>query len=255
MSNSVESFAETIKSVCVYLFWSIILCNLWSLYSEEPEWSFKNFFTKDKIGVWIEAERCTGIYASVLEEKWASEIFDNIDVKVKLRDSFTNDDDKLDLAYEVKAKLSQPMLLNNQESEVDYSLFFDIKFIDEDGFIILSYGSHCSDGMYSHEKYSEKKLTYKWGETKKEVIFKSLIGNEVRIKIAKNTKKIVYKPKIIVTRNEKVNCEKATNYSEYGFIEGSTSKFDFSLYDEDEEPGQDFREEKSGKMSKFTKKN
>lgn len=202
MSKFFESIYELIGNLLNVFFWGAVIFAL--LYAWNSDRSLKELFNKsDKKETWINAERSLGSYSTILDEKWASSIFDSIRAKVKLRESLTEENNnKMDFSYEVKTKLTRPVFTEpNKYSEVDYRVIIHFKFIDEDGFIIDSFNASWFEPMHGHEKYKRTNLDYNWNDAENEgVIVKTLLLNRIHANTAKIVKKIVYEPEIKVTR-------------------------------------------------------
>ena len=153
----------------------------------------------EKKETWISAERVRGFYHGCLDPYWVHFIFRDMDTKIKLKDSCSDDKDHLNLVYEIKAKLTRPQLSESSEySEVDYAVEVTFKFIDEDGFIIHSTKSGWS--IYEHEEYERNRLKYSWNNHKSETItVKARLMNVIESKIAGKIAKVIYVPEIVIT--------------------------------------------------------
>jgi hypothetical protein len=112
-----------------------------------------------------------------------------------LRDSFIDDNnDILELAYEVKAKLTRPIYSDpSDKRKVNYRVEILFNFIDEEGFVL---GSQYMRTAYAHEKF-QTRLYHRWDDPLSEdIIVKGqmnvIIWQRVQTKIAR----ITYEPSI-----------------------------------------------------------
>jgi hypothetical protein len=123
MSKIVNSFFEGISSIFGLLIWGAIVYGLFAV-AWNPDWNLNDLIgNSEKKEAWITAERGDASYSTVLDREWASSTFSHIEAKIKLRDTVVQSDksDSLDLAYEVKARLTHPVLSSkNAGKEADW---------------------------------------------------------------------------------------------------------------------------------------
>ena len=203
-------FEEIGWSITILFFCAILGAGnyFWDL-----SWNFLK--TAKKQETWVTAKRIKGSYSPLLDEKWAHSTIYNMDVKAKLRDAITDDkNDKIDFAYEVKAKLTRPAIAENvQAKELDYRIDIDFKLIDVDGFVVDSISQGWYTTMY-HEKHKTTLLKHEWNDPEsEEVTIKVLYRDAVNANVAKRVKKIGYEAKIEVTR--KYDGKKVKEASQY----------------------------------------
>jgi hypothetical protein len=103
------------------------------------------------------------------------------------------------------------MLANpDKYEEIDYGLFFDLKFIDEDGFILRTLHPYWYESKYTHEKYEQIDLRKFWhADSLDNVISKFLIMGKIEEDIINKTVKIVYEPCLDVIRSKTIENNKA----------------------------------------------
>jgi hypothetical protein len=209
MSKCSESFSETIGSVAIGIFWCFVIYSIYSGWNSD--WSLEKFFDKSvKKEKWIEIEREGGTFSGALDNTWAYSLISDTEVKVKIRDSLNKENpDKMDLAVEIHTNLPHPVLANPDKYEqIDYGLFFEIKFIDEDGFIIDTIHDWWHESKYKNENYEKIDLRHFWNDVDAmNLISKFIIDNRLNEKIFNKTVKIVYTPDLKVI-NYKLKQEK-----------------------------------------------
>lgn len=162
------------------------------------DWSpYKKLFGEfDRKGTWIRVEKGLGSYGADLDKKWVLSIFRDLKVSINWRDSFSDDNnDMLDLIYEMKAKLTRPIYSDFTDRKVNYTVNIFVKFIDEEGFVLESIFLRGSD--YFHEEFERTSLFHEWdGPENEDVTVKGQLKNILTKKIAKRAVRIIYKPVI-----------------------------------------------------------
>lgn len=185
---------KTIAGCLLLIATGLIYFSVSNLKFFSNESDFANEVKKDR---WVIAERVPGSYTEGFDKSWALSIIRTLDAKVMLRDSFIEDNkDKLDLAYEVKAKLTRPIYSDpSDKREVDYRIEILFKFIDEEG-LVLGYAYMKSCPQYEHEKFPTH-LCHRWDDPlSKDVIVKGQMSNVTGATIAKKIARITYEPSI-----------------------------------------------------------
>lgn len=216
MSKFFDILHEIIDNIVIMLCWCFALYVAYSAWNSD--WDLNKFFDKYvKKETWIKVERGLGTYPKVVERGWALSIFNNIDVKSKIRDSITNDNNgKMDFSYEATAKLTHPVLSESSGYDAaDYKISFYFKFIDEDGFVIHSILAPWFEPIHTHEEYEQTDLKHDWYDPDNEfAIVKVLLSDKVEEKVAKRTARIIYEPNIVITRR----IEKVEEDDDFGFV-------------------------------------
>lgn len=167
------------------------------------DWTpYKTFFSNSKnIGTWIDIQRGPGYYSNDLDKKWVISIFNSLNVKIKWKESSSND--KLDMIYEVKAKLTHPIFSEKKKGKIDYQVNITFKFIDEEGFIIESIRMPWSE--YDHEEFERTSLYHGWSAPESEnIVIKGQKNDIITKDIKKRIVKITYHPEITVTDWEEI---------------------------------------------------
>lgn len=163
-----------------------------------PQFSKILFEDSDKKKTWNNIKRSRGTYSGGADLNWVNSICRDMEVKVKLKNSCT--EDKLDLAYEIKAKLTRPIFSESSGiSKADYRVDVLFKFIDEDGFVLACRRKLFPD--YMDEKNEDTNLHYSWENQKSEyIIIRGIICDFIDAKTASKTTEINYMTEIILEK-------------------------------------------------------
>lgn len=163
--------------------------------------SYKTFFDSKNTGTWIKIEIGSGSYSNDLDKKWVISIVNSLSIKIKWKESSSKD--KLDMIYEVKAKLTHPIFSEKKNGKIDYEVNIIFKFIDEEGFIIESVRMPWSE--YAHEEFERTSLYHSWSAPESEnIVIKGQKNDIITKDVKKRVVKITYHPEITVIDWEEI---------------------------------------------------
>ncbi len=216
MSKVIDSVSEFIRKILSVAFWCFFIYLAYTAWNSD--WNFDQIFYKSvKRQEWLDVERVGGKCSKEFVSEWARSIMKNTELKIKIREPVKKENaGKIDLVCTVKTELTKVELVNPEKyDEVTYCLFFELKFIDEDGFILRTLPSWWCESTYKHEKYSATIREFWHKNDEGSIFLTALIEGCVGEEVIKKTAKVVYEPSIEIYSSK---LKEEPDYSEFGFI-------------------------------------